>query len=302
MSDLATTNYITLGNGTITDTADGTTVTFDGVADTADYDGTFVDADDSNTATMGDYWIYNGFSYTGYTVTIDGEDYAVFSYNYTDDLYIPHNGELSADDFTSGMDATYDTDAEVANCFLTDTQIATPGGDVAVQDLKVGDLIRTETGRDAAVKWVGRQTVMTRFGAAERLMPVRFAAGSLGNGLPHSDLTVTADHGMLLDGVICHAGALVNGTTIFQVPLAQMGSQYTVYHVETEEHEILFANGALAETFIDNVSRTVFDNYAEFETLYGDVPEIAELPLPRAMSARQVPASVKARLEAKIAA
>lgn len=302
MSDLSTTNFITLGSGTITDTADGTTLTFDGVADTADYDGTIVDADDSGTASMGDYWIYNGFSYTGYTVTIDGVEYALYSYTYTDDLYIPHNGELSVDSFTSGMDATYDTDAAVANCFLTDTRIATPDGDVAVQDLKVGDLIRTEAGRDVAVKWVGRQTVMTRFGAAERLMPVRFAAGSLGNGLPHSDLTVTADHGMLLDGVICHAGALVNGTTIFQVPLAEMGAQYTVFHVETEEHEILVANGAMAESFIDNVSRTVFDNYAEFETLYGDVPEIAELPLPRAMSARQVPASVKARLTARIAA
>ena len=114
--------------------------------------------------------------------------------------------------------------------------------------------------------------------------------------LPHTDLTVTADHGMLVDGVIFHAGALVNGTTITQVPLAEMGETFTVYHIETDAHEIILANGAAAETFIDNVSRRVFDNFEEFEALYGDMPEMEELPLPRAMSARQVPARIRNRL------
>jgi hypothetical protein len=88
----------------------------------------------------------------------------------------------------------------------------------------------------------------------------------------------------------------VNGTTITRVPLSEMGETYTVYHIETEEHEIILANGAPAETFIDNVSRRTFDNYAEFETLYGDVPEMEELPYPRAMSARQVPAVIRRKL------
>ena len=151
-------------------------------------------------------------------------------------------------------------------------------------------------GRSVPVKWIGRQTVSTRFGPAERLMPVRFAAGALGQGLPHADLTVTADHGMLVEGVICHAGALVNGGTITRVPLAQMGKTYTVYHVETENHEIILANGAPAETFIDNAGRRAFDNYAEFEALYGEVPEMQELPYPCAMSARQVPDRIRATL------
>jgi hypothetical protein len=88
----------------------------------------------------------------------------------------------------------------------------------------------------------------------------------------------------------------VNGVTIHRVPLAEMGETFTVYHIETEEHEIILANGAPAETFIDNVSRRVFDNYAEFEALYGDVPEMEELPYPRAMSVRQVPDWVQRKL------
>jgi hypothetical protein len=180
-------------------------------------------------------------------------------------------------------------------CFAKGTLIATPKGEVAVEALQIGDPVATDGGV-VPIKWIGRQTVSTRFGPAERLMPVRFAAGSLGGDLPHTDLTVTADHGMLVEGVICHAGALVNGTTITRVPLAEMGETYTVYHIETEAHEIILANGAPAETFIDNVSRRVFDNYAEFDALYGDVPEMEELPYPRAMSARQVPAHIRAAL------
>nr|WP_240661606.1 Hint domain-containing protein [Nioella ostreopsis] len=187
-------------------------------------------------------------------------------------------------------------------CFHEGSGIATAEGQVAVERLTIGDAVLTSEGDAVVVKWIGRQTVSTRFGPAERLMPVRFAAGSLGEGLPHTELTVTADHGMLVDGVICHAGALVNGTMITQVPLAEMGQTYTVYHVETEAHEIILANGAPAETFIDNVSRRVFDNYAEFEALYGDVPEMEELSYPRAMSARQVPALIRERLKAVDAA
>ncbi len=72
-----------------------------------------------------------------------------------------------------------------------------------------------------------------------------------------------------------------------------------MYHVETEEHEVILANGVAAETFIDNVARTAFDNFAEFDALYGDVEEMKELDYPRAMTARQVPAAIKAALAAE---
>ncbi|WP_164744682.1 Hint domain-containing protein [Nioella ostreopsis] len=193
-------------------------------------------------------------------------------------------------------DRDYDTILITMTCFATGTLIAGPDGPMRVEDLVIGAQVLTDFDKSVAVKWIGRQTVATRFGPVERLMPVRFAVGALGDGIPHTDLTVTADHGMLLDGVICHAGALVNGETITRVPLAELGETYTVYHIETEEHEIILANGAPAETFIDNVSRRAFDNFAEFETLYGDVPEMEELPFPRAMSARQVPAVIRRKL------
>jgi Hint domain-containing protein len=143
---------------------------------------------------------------------------------------------------------------------------------------------------------------MPKFMPAERAMPVKFTAGSLGGGLPTSDLTVTSDHAMLLGDTLCNAGALVNGNTITRVALEDMEDRVTFYHIETENHEIVLANGAAAETFVDNVSRKVFDNYAEFEALYGDVDEMVEMSYPRAMSARQVPAAIRAALESVKAA
>ncbi|MFV1877228.1 Hint domain-containing protein [Nioella sp.] len=192
--------------------------------------------------------------------------------------------------------------ASFAFCFAEGTMISTPSGETAVEALRIGEDVLTADGRAVQVRWIGQQTLFPRFAPAARLRPVRIAAGALGDGQPRSDLTVTADHGMLVEGVICHAGALVNGTTITRVPLAEMGESYTVYHIETEAHEIILANGAPAETFIDNVSRRVFDNFAEFEALYGDVPEMEELPYPRAMSARQVPERLKAKLAGQRAA
>ena len=207
-------------------------------------------------------------------------------------------------------------------CFFPGTLIATPSGERRVEDLVPGDPVlvddagsvsatwigrmarnlrsRLGYGRAVPVKFLGRQTVSTRFAPAERLMPVRFAAGSLGGGgkplLPHSGLTVTADHAMLVDGVLCQAGALVNGTTITRVPLSEFGESYTVYHVETDVHEIILANGAPTETFVDNVSRRAFDNHAEFVKLHGDQPEMKELPHPRASNARHLPLRIKSRL------
>lgn len=190
-----------------------------------------------------------------------------------------------------------DTSATIADmCFAAGTQIACFGGEVAVEDLSIGDELRTADGHSTTVKWIGRQTVMGMFRPADRLHLIHISAGALGPNVPHQDLKVTADHAVLVEGVLIHAGALINGVSIRPLSPAETGLSYTVYHIETEEHEIILANGAPAENFIDNASRRAFDNFAEFDALYGDVPEMKELPYPRAMSTRQVPDSIRSRL------
>lgn len=185
-------------------------------------------------------------------------------------------------------------------CFAAGTPIATAAGERAVETLKAGDPILTADGRAVPVKWIGWQTVHRIFTPVERFRPVRIRAGALAENVPHVDLVVTADHGILVDGIMINVGALVNGTSIVRVPLEELADRAVYYHVETEDHDVILAAGAAAETYVDNVTRRAFDNHAEYEALYGAEPRaMAELPYARAMSRRQIPARILAALQAR---
>jgi hypothetical protein len=190
-----------------------------------------------------------------------------------------------------------DTNSASAICFATGTGIATPDGEQAVERLRPGDLVRTADGRSVPVKWIGRQTRNKLFTPEDRLRPVRVSAGALGPGVPHANLVLTADHALILDGYAINAGALVNGTTITQEPIAALDYSVTYYHVETEAHEVILANGAPAESFVDYVSRASFDNGA-YVAVSLPVPE---MDLPRISSARLVPLHLSERLSGNIA-
>jgi hypothetical protein len=180
-------------------------------------------------------------------------------------------------------------------CFAPGTLIATPAGERPVETLAIGDAVLTADGRAVAVRWMGRQTVRTGL-AGERARPVRVRAGALAPGVPHSDLVLTADHALILDGLAVNAGALVNGAGIAFVPLADLPPAVTYWHVETAAHDVVLANGAPAETFIDYVGRKAFDNHREYLDLYGCERIIPEMPAPRISSRRQLPAALAARL------
>ena len=180
-------------------------------------------------------------------------------------------------------------------CFLAGTMIATPAGETPVEALAVGDLVLTAGGRAAPVRWLGVQTVATLFADPLRSFPIRIMAGALGPNLPARDLLVSPDHALFLDSLLVQAGALVNGTTI--VRESAMPERFMYFHVELEDHALILAEGVPAETFVDNVTRRRFDNYAQYEALYGDSgPLLAEMDLPRVKSARQLPQALRARV------
>ena len=182
-------------------------------------------------------------------------------------------------------------------CYYPGTMIATPDGERAVETLAIGDLVLTSEGKVKPVRWMGRQTVSTRFGDPLRMLPVRILAGALADGVPTRDLLVSPDHAMLVEGVLVQAAALVNGITIlrqFDVP-----EVFTYHHIELAEHDLVLAEGAPAETFVDNIDRLNFDNWAEHEALYGNEPSIPEMDRPRAKAQRQVPRFVQLALHAR---
>lgn len=176
-------------------------------------------------------------------------------------------------------------------CFCAGTRLATPTGEVAVESLKEGDLVITANGAKP-VRWLGRSDVSANFASPLHSAPIRIAAGALGENLPVRDLRVSPAHAIFLDGVLVQAGALVNGTSITREPIA---ADFSYYHVELESHELLLSEGLLTESFVDNVDRMNFSNWAD-----RTAPEtaIAEMAYPRVKSARQLPPHLRTAIAA----
>ena len=185
-----------------------------------------------------------------------------------------------------------ETSAQVFNRFATGTTILTPDGDRTIETLQPGDLVLTHDGRSTPVIWVARQTVANPRGVELGRKPVRIDAGALGPNLPDAPLTVTADHALLFDDMLINAGTLVNGTTIRLLPLSDMPTSFIWWHVELENHEVVLANGGVpAESFIDYVGRSGFDNYDEYLEIAGADRLIPEMPFARISARRLLPAN-----------
>ncbi len=152
-------------------------------------------------------------------------------------------------------------------CYCPGTLIRTDHGEVAVEDLAIGDRVITGDFTAEPVRWIGRRSYAARFlRGRPALLPVRIRAGALSDGVPHADLLVSPAHALLVDGVLVPAGELLNGTTI----LRETGLAVVEYiHIELARHDTVWANGAAAETFVDDDSRAMFSNAAEYAALYG---------------------------------
>jgi hypothetical protein len=194
----------------------------------------------------------------------------------------------------TGYSVPYTVDGDDSICFLAGTRIRTPAGDVPIEALRIGDLVTTLDGAPEPIRFIGRQSYALRFADPMTTWPVLIRAGALGEGAPAADLMVSPGHSMHLDGVLVVSLALVNGTTIRQVQ--PRGDAFTYYNLEFDRHALVLAEGAEAESFADNVSRTRFHNHAEFAALYPEGREVGEMDLPRATSARQVPAAIRRRI------
>lgn len=239
----------------------------------------------------------------GETIEIEGTSYLIVGVQpdgFVVDLGGGNVGVVTTLTHDVGEHVIWEMSGSFPLCFLAGTLIATGEGEVPVETLRIGDRVRTREGDLAPVRWIGRQTVARRFSAPEKSFPIRIRAGALGDGVPRRDLLVSPDHAMLVDGLLVHASALVNGTSITQE--LTMPERFTYYHIETENQRIVLAEGAEAETFVDNATRRRFDNYAEFAALYPDSPSVPELNLPRVTARRLLPRRIAQRLSARAAA
>ncbi|MEM1389390.1 MAG: Hint domain-containing protein [Pseudomonadota bacterium] len=266
-----------------------------------------VDQNDDNDLDIGNDTFGSGglaLDYTGYTVEIGGNTFGVFSgdpFGGGTIYSIPYNTgiqDINGVLPTNSSTSTNTDNAVIANCFATGTMIDTPDGPRAIETLKAGDSVTTSDGAVVAVKWLGRQTlpIVTNVPwLTEKLTPVLITASALGE-YPSQDLVVSADHGILVDGYLVNAGVLVNDKAIRVLAASELPKGFTYWHVETEEHDVIVANGTQAETFIDAAGRAAFDNHHEYLDMYGVDRVIPEMRIDRITTPRLLPDAIKARL------
>jgi hypothetical protein len=213
------------------------------------------------------------------------------------------NTSTSAVDTLTNIQTLQFADQSVATssiaCYLAGTLVTTPGGEAAVETLRVGDRLVTAAGPARAIKWIGWRRYSGRFVARDPgVLPICIRAGSLAEGVPRRDLFVSPEHAMFVDGVLIPARLLVNGTSIAQVGA---GAGVTYFHLELESHDVILAEGAASETFVDDGSRGVFHNAREFRALYPDAAHgPARYCAPR-VEEGAVLAAIRARLRARAA-
>ena len=163
--------------------------------------------------------------------------------------------------FTVGADFV-----QAVACFRAGTPIAIPGGEAAVERLAAGDLVVTLDG-PRPVRWLGRRRIdCRRHPRPGDVLPVRIAPDAFGPGAPATELFLSPDHAVFVEGVLVPIRYLANGASIAQVDAAEV--EY--FHVELETHAVLFAANLPCESYLDTGNRAAFENGGTAVALHPD--------------------------------
>ena len=143
-------------------------------------------------------------------------------------------------------------------CFVDGTTIETTVGAVKVEDLSVGDEVIQADGRPVKVRWIGSHQVHLSDGLAnQKLWPVKIAKNALGSGIPNCDLFVSQQHRILVKSKIVKRmfdedEVLVPAKLLAQslpgCSIVRLARSFSYLHFACDEHEIVRANGAHAES------------------------------------------------------
>ena len=142
-------------------------------------------------------------------------------------------------------------------CFVRGTMIETADGQVRIEDVRPGMMVRTLDHGSQPVRWIGR----TVLGGKDRqipdnLRPIRIKAGALGENTPSHDLSVSPQHRILVKSRIAQR---MFGTDEVLVPAKQLlqvdgvdidrnASHVEYYHMMFDQHQLVRSNGALTES------------------------------------------------------
>lgn len=146
---------------------------------------------------------------------------------------------------------------ELVTCFAKGTRIATPSGQVAIENLRVGDHVLTATGQSEPIKWIGhRSLACDRHPHPEQVWPIRIHAHAFAQNQPQRDLLLSPQHAIFIEDVLIPAKCLVNNLNV----TIERTSQVEYFHLELSRHDVVLAEGLPTESYLENGDRGNFDN------------------------------------------
>lgn len=223
-----------------------------------------------------------------------------FQFDYVGDDGNTYTGYVRAKD--KGEKDFTTAPSPIIICFSKGTIINTNLGPTPIEALSIGDLVETRDHGPQPLRWIGKRELDSiDLARHPQLRPVRFAAGSLGNGLPYTDLSVSPQHRIFMSDwrselhfgeaeILVPALSLVNQNEIDVLADTQ---SVTYYHLLFDAHEIITANGVASESLhagemaLASMSKDARD---ELNLIFPDAP----VTLPNRTTARPVARKVEA--------
>lgn len=184
----------------------------------------------------------------------------------------------------------FDIDVPSVVCFAGGTLIETLEGQQIIDTLRVGQQVRLLCGRSAPIRWIGKRHICaSELARSPKLRPVRISAGALGLGLPHRDLVVSRQHRLLVTSRIAQRMFGQNSVWVPAIALIDMPgiavdadiTALTYYHILCDDHEVLVAEGAPAESLYlgpEAVKALTASGRAEIAAIFPDIFDQPQFP------------------------
>ena len=177
-------------------------------------------------------------------------------------------------------------------CFVLGTEIATPMGNIAVENLNEGYLICDVDHAPIPLRLAVRRCFSARdLEQNPQLLPVRISAGALGLGLPKRDLLVSRQHRMLVSSKVSErmfgtADVLIPAIKLTALPgiyVDESVQSVEYFHLVFDKHEVIFAEGAPTESLFtgpEALKSISADAREEIMTIFPDLQDGDYSPSP----------------------
>lgn len=176
--------------------------------------------------------------------------------------------------------------ASAVVCFANGTMISTIEGLVPVEKLKQGDMVWTLDHGFRPIRWISSRHVPSALMTANpKLKPLRICKGAIRDNVPSTDLIVSQQHRLFVKSVICErmldaSEALVPVKQLLQLDgfeIADDLNDVTYYHFMFDQHEVVLADGALAESFYPGETALKALQKEAKEELFTLFPELMDM-------------------------